>query len=840
LEDARRLAWHHRACAGGLPLAGSLGRMGSTDSKCAELLEQMAWEEPPFAEEFRNPSLVSYLEVQNLEVVLPKHAPQADLSIPDRMPALFPRPNFCWEAYKMHLALIGPSTACKNQFLAFLPQLAAVFAGAPAKLAPGRNACPYYFFDPDLHKMILWELPEMSWNQTNPDDYIRELGLLYMDCVFMLFSEKYLLNDLYCKLIVAMAIHGIPFFVICTDSSEAKDQATMDKIKTYFQRKDISGIRMFNPKKPDEVVKEIITEFFKEVSWNRSAIDKERTSDVSDTILGQTVRLKELEKKPELNGRCGVCVGFDKDQGRYHIRLITNGVESDIALKQNNFSILKPKMLDAMVRIKDLSSKPELNGRYGFVDAFLRETERYRVLIPEHPGSGQALALKSANLERVEDTHGRPVRPPAPEPKRRAASAKAARPTYGPFVAESTGGQTWKVIGGESKGGIIVKQGKDFHSELESQRLSTSALVEELAVEGDRLRYRLLYGTGPKTGWVSLRVQDRDLLVKSDTVVCGSRVAKAAPPRPAEPQRFDAPAREKVDPTFDPPAREKPASGGTNGGLNGRHDSRVHSGPEASGATAAPKPPEDQRSDGKADDHLSDFLPKQAPAKDGGDDLMSRIRAAEDEEGGRRPDTRARRTAASASESSQNGGMDMGEILRTEAGAAMASGNEPRNKAQANGASASRPAAAPPEEPEDEPIQPCRLTKEGLLAMKVWAVVGDPDDAEDITDQLMDCGKTVFSVSPSGGHVSQVAELDRDPSLPRAEVLALVDGGGDAEEAVAAAPQLHFRGVVLHPGLDAYPPDLAGRFQAAGLEVFGADILEELQPGSGLVVAPLD
>jgi len=794
------------SCSRRPPQAGHhRDRMGSTDSKCAELLEQMGWETPPLAEEFFHPSLVSYLQVQNLEVVLPKHAPQADLSIPDRKPHMYPRPNYCWEAYKMHLALIGPSTACKSQFLEFLPKLVSVIPGAPSKLAPGRNAVPYYFFDPDLHRMVLWELPEISWNQKNPEDYICELGLLYVDCVFILFSEKYMLNDLYCKMIVHMAIHGIPFFVICTDSSEAMDQATMDKIKVYFQRKDIQGVRMLNPNNPGPVVNEIITEFFKEVSWNRSAIDKERTSDISETILGQTVKLKDLAKKPELNGRCGVCVGFDKDQGRYHIRLITNGVECDIALKQNNFSILKPKLLEAMVRIKDLTSKPELNGRYGYVDAFLRETERYRVLVPDSPGVGQALALKSANLERVEETRGMPIAPPPkPDPmKKRSASARAptTRSSYGPFVAESTGGQTWKVIGGVGKGGIIVKKGKDFQSELENQRLSTSALIEELAVDCGRLQYRLLYGTGPKTGWVSLKFQDRDLVVKSDEVVAGSRVARAPPPRPMQPSDgFDAPPKQKVDPpAFDPPAREKPAGQGT---------------------AAAPTPP-GHRADSRADDDLADLLPKRQPARQEGDDLMSRIRAAEEEPEHR--DTRAPRSS-SRPRSKPSGGIDIGEVLRSEAAAA-----------------APKAAAEELEEEDDDVlVQPSRLTKEGLCGMKVWAVVGDPDEAEDITDHLMDCGKTVFIVSPSGGHVPRVAELDQDPGIPKAEVLAYVDKSADPEEAIAAASHLQLRGVLLHPSMDAFPKGLADRLRAAGLEVFGIDIPEEVQPGSGLVIAPLD
>jgi len=582
-----------------------------------------------------------------------------------------------------------------------------------------------------------------------------------MDCVFILFSEKYMLNDTYCKLVVHMAVHGIPFFVICTDSSESCSQESMDRIKRYFQGKDISGIRMLNPNKPGEVLKELITEFFKEVSWNRSAIDRERTADVSETILGQTVRLKDLEKKPELNGRCGVCVGYDKDQSRYHVRLITNGVESDIALKQHNFSILKPKMLYNMVRIKDLTSKPELNGRYGLVDAFLRETERYRVLVPDRPGSGHALSLKSANLDRVEETSAEPVKElPPPEPRRRSASAKPApRPTCGPFVAGSTGGQTWKVIGGENKGGIIVKRAKELDSALETQRLSTSSLVEELQRDGDRISYRLLYGSGPRTGWVSLRVHDKELLVKSDAVVCGSRTVRAAPQCPSDAAEVGKPAATTSDVgQFDRPARPKPERSPVDEPASKQSDHAIDP-PARSKAVLQPRP--------------------SSP-----------------------PTPSCGATPASTGASSAP---ELAETLREEA---------PRGR--------------------------FKLKKEGLFGMKVWAVVGSPEKAEDVMDHLMDCGKTVFCVSHDGGQVQSLSELGINPNLPRAEVLAFVDTHMNLEDSVAKTAELGLQGVLLHPSVDAFPSGVASRGRSADLEVFGADILEEVLPGSGLSIAPLD
>jgi len=115
--------------------------MGCVDSKVAELLGQMGWDRrPELAVDMENDALKEYLGDFKLEVVLPRHAPQLDLSIGDRKQAMYPRPAFIHEGYKMHLAFIGPSTACKKQFVDFLPKMAHVFQGPPVKIAPGRVA----------------------------------------------------------------------------------------------------------------------------------------------------------------------------------------------------------------------------------------------------------------------------------------------------------------------------------------------------------------------------------------------------------------------------------------------------------------------------------------------------------------------------------------------------------------------------------------------------------------------------------------------------------------------------------------------------------------------------
>jgi len=73
----------------------------------------------------------------------------------------------------------------------------------------------------------------------------------------------------------------------------------------------------------------------------------------------------------------------------------------------------------------------------------------------------------------------------------------------------------WKVVGGAGKGGIMVREGQSLATAAYKDRLSTDALVNELELTNDgRLHYRRLTGTGPEEGWVSTRLQDKELLVR--------------------------------------------------------------------------------------------------------------------------------------------------------------------------------------------------------------------------------------------------------------------------------------------------------------------------------------
>eukprot|EP00930_Biecheleria_cincta_P008626 TRINITY_DN110140_c0_g1_i1.p1 TRINITY_DN110140_c0_g1~~TRINITY_DN110140_c0_g1_i1.p1 ORF type:complete len:622 (-),score=90.75 TRINITY_DN110140_c0_g1_i1:37-1902(-) len=78
------------------------------------------------------------------------------------------------------------------------------------------------------------------------------------------------------------------------------------------------------------------------------------------------------------------------------------------------------------------------------------------------------------------------------------------------------GGQIWEVVGGADKGGILVRESRALTSPACELRLSNGALVEELALEEERLQFKKLAGDGPDTGWVSLKIKGKTLMSKSD------------------------------------------------------------------------------------------------------------------------------------------------------------------------------------------------------------------------------------------------------------------------------------------------------------------------------------
>ncbi|CAK8991661.1 UDP-glycosyltransferase 83A1 [Durusdinium trenchii] len=74
-------------------------------------------------------------------------------------------------------------------------------------------------------------------------------------------------------------------------------------------------------------------------------------------------------------------------------------------------------------------------------------------------------------------------------------------------------GQLWEVVGGATGGGILVREGEKLGSAELPQRLSTGAIIRQKELKGERLCFDLVCGDGPTTGWVSLKLKGRDLVV---------------------------------------------------------------------------------------------------------------------------------------------------------------------------------------------------------------------------------------------------------------------------------------------------------------------------------------
>lgn len=74
----------------------------------------------------------------------------------------------------------------------------------------------------------------------------------------------------------------------------------------------------------------------------------------------------------------------------------------------------------------------------------------------------------------------------------------------------------WEAVGGAQQGGLLVRIGKATSSAQKPDRLSSGSFVKEIALEGERLNYELLSGSGPENGWVSIKMKGVELLRKSD------------------------------------------------------------------------------------------------------------------------------------------------------------------------------------------------------------------------------------------------------------------------------------------------------------------------------------
>lgn len=92
-------------------------------------------------------------------------------------------------------------------------------------------------------------------------------------------------------------------------------------------------------------------------------------------------------------------------------------------------------------------------------------------------------------------------------PQARGRPAAASR--AGPPTAT---GQLWEVVSGADRGGLIVRAGRELGSAKLGERLAHGAVVRQEELQGERLRYTRINGSGPASGWVSVSLSGKDLL----------------------------------------------------------------------------------------------------------------------------------------------------------------------------------------------------------------------------------------------------------------------------------------------------------------------------------------
>mmetsp|Transcript_82602 Transcript_82602/g.143336 ORF Transcript_82602/g.143336 Transcript_82602/m.143336 type:complete len:319 (-) Transcript_82602:15-971(-) len=187
-----------------------------------------------------------------------------------------------------------------------------------------------------------------------------------------------------------------------------------------------------------------------------------------------------------------------------------------------------------ILELKEKMLAPK-GGKKRDVDAFELRLRGQRVsdaeqIFQEHTLEFEYLGPEEGAKRAAEDAEDQKAREKAKAAAEEAAKRKAAaaakaaeapakggsrKPTGDLAVPEVPGVTLWKVVGGGDKGGILVRQGLQTSSPQLPDRLSTGAVVEEVELEGERLNYKRLTGTGPEEGWVSLTISGKALVQKA-------------------------------------------------------------------------------------------------------------------------------------------------------------------------------------------------------------------------------------------------------------------------------------------------------------------------------------
>lgn len=118
--------------------------------------------------------------------------------------------------------------------------------------------------------------------------------------------------------------------------------------------------------------------------------DSNQTMSVKPSNLLQhcKVRIHGLQSQPELNGKSGTIIAWNETKQRYNIYIIV--LKKALSLKASNV------ILDNQVvaQINGIIAKPELNGKWGTIINWIRETNKYDIQLSPQ----QVVRIKAENV----------------------------------------------------------------------------------------------------------------------------------------------------------------------------------------------------------------------------------------------------------------------------------------------------------------------------------------------------------------------------------------------------------------------------------------------------------
>ena len=118
--------------------------------------------------------------------------------------------------------------------------------------------------------------------------------------------------------------------------------------------------------------------------------DSEETLSVKPNNLLQHVHMKAygIESRPEMNGKTGTVIAWNPQTERYNIYLMA--LKEVVSLKPANVVLNN----GTVGQVTGLSSKPEWNGKWGTVKAWIRESNKYDLQM----SASQIIRIKVENL----------------------------------------------------------------------------------------------------------------------------------------------------------------------------------------------------------------------------------------------------------------------------------------------------------------------------------------------------------------------------------------------------------------------------------------------------------